>query len=105
LKRSAATEQPKPAEKSEPEPEQEPIETRSDDHRPPWLQRGESQPKNKKEWLAWQRRRGSQIQPDSVNYQSSGFGGFVDPGGVVSANRDKEMGALHRVHVAGYWPK
>lgn len=30
---------------------------RADDKRPPWLQRGESIPRDKKEWLAWQKRR------------------------------------------------
>jgi len=60
---------------------------RGEDKRPPWMQRGESQAKDRAEWDAWQQRlRGG----DRVGGAPTAAGGFSDPAGVVSHNMNRE---------------
>ncbi len=76
---------------------------RPDDRRPPWLQRGETGPRDKDEWNAWQRQRtGQRTGGLAVCMFEEPVTGFSDPSGVVSANI---MAEASSVYVCGRWPK
>jgi hypothetical protein len=58
---------------------------KSNDPRPPWLQRGESIPRDNAEWLAWQRRRNPRDSVDAVLLREdydNGVDFYAGPNGV-----------------------
>lgn len=88
---------------------------RDKDARPPWLQRGDSQPRNKAEWLAWQTRRTQSgmvyVQPHGPNHPGylvpmasesrmlplpglSGPNGIREPGGEISTLWNRSLSGL-----------
>lgn len=60
---------PEPAPTAAPVVELETVaEPPGEDKRPPWLRRGESRPRDKTEWLAWQRERSGKANEDTVSF-------------------------------------